>query len=123
LALPEWRAGAANGSLADNQGRLTLAQAGDGENLLAGLFIDVDPTRIRKPLTWRQLTVAADREIVAADVAVGYRVRIGQQQWLIYRSLAAPDIRTVLGKNLMHELFVGRFLRQGGTETLLEIEA
>jgi hypothetical protein len=55
-------------------------------------------------------------------MAVGYRLQIGNEQWLIYRSLTTPDIRTVLGKNLMHEFLVGRFTDDGQVETLLEIE-
>jgi hypothetical protein len=49
-------------------------------------------------------------------------VQIGRLQWLVYRSLAQPAVRTVLGKNLLSEFLVGRFLSDGKVDTLLEIE-
>ena len=90
--------------------------------MFAPLFVDLSRKRLDKPLTWRQLTVGQLREIVPADVAVGYRVQVGKTQWLMYRSLAPAAIRTVLGQNLMHEFLVGRFHADGHVETLLEIE-
>ncbi len=122
LALSEWRSVPTPGGLAASERGLELAQQADGENLFAGLFIDLDAKRIGKQVTWRQLTVAQDRVVVPADVAVGYRVQVGKSQWLVYRSLAPPAIRTVLGQNLMHEFLVGRFQPDGSAETLLEIE-
>jgi hypothetical protein len=122
LALSEWRSGLSRGGLQHSEHGLELTQSAEGECMLAPLFIDLDARRIRKPATWRQLTVAQDRQIVPADVAVGYRVQAGKSQWLVYRSLAAPDIRTVLGKNLMHEFLVGVFPSDGKVMTLLEIE-
>jgi hypothetical protein len=122
LALGEWRAARARGNLRAGTRGLELVQTAEGQGLFAPLFVDLDPRRIKKPLTWRQLTVAEDRAIVPADVAVGYRVQVGKSQWLVYRSLDTPAIRTVLGKNLMHELLVARFHSGGRVETLLEIE-
>ena len=122
LALGEWRAARGRGNLTACEYGLELTQSTEGEGLLAALFIDLSAKRIRKPLTWRQLTVAQDRAVVPADVAVGYRVQIGKSQWIVYRSLSPSDIRTVLGKNLMHEFLVGRFGADGRVDTLLEIE-
>ena len=55
---------------------------------MASLFIDLRKDRFVRPVTWRQLTVAENLSIQPADVAVGYRVQIGADQWLFYRSLA-----------------------------------
>ena len=49
-------------------------------------------------------------------------MQAGKSQWLIYRSLAPPDIRTVLGKNLMTEFLVAHFHSDGQVEALVEIE-
>ena len=38
------------------------------------------------------------------------------------RSLATPEVRTVLGTNLMHEFLLGRFGADGKVKTLIEIE-
>ncbi len=64
-----------------------------------------------------------NRAAVSTDEAVGYRVQVGNKQWLFYRSLGEPAVRTVLGKNLMNELLIGRFGSDGNVKTILEIEA
>jgi hypothetical protein len=122
LALSEWRGGASYGTL-ESQDGLQLAQSATGRALFAPLFLDFDRRRLRREVTWRQLTVAQDRQVVPRDVAVGYRVQIGNAQWVLYRSLGPPAVRTVLSKNLMHEFLLGRFTRKGNVKTLLEIEA
>jgi hypothetical protein len=123
LALGEWRAGPTCGTLESAAGALVLSQSAFGCSLFAPLFFDLDPRRRRQDLTWRQLTVGQDRQVVPRDAAVGYRVQIGRAQWLIYRSLAEPAVRTVLGKNLNNEFLIGRFRASGKVKTLLEIEA
>ena len=79
---------------------LELRQRDQSARLFAPLFIDLAPRRLSHELTWRQLTVAQDRKIEPRDVAVGYRVQIGNPQWLIYRSLADQASRSLLGQNL-----------------------
>jgi hypothetical protein len=123
LALPEWRAGTACGSLEWADGALRLTQSAFGRSLFAPLFIDLRPQRLAKQLTWRQLTVGQDRQVVPRDAAVGYRVQLGREQWLIYRSLDKPEVRTVIGKNLNNEFLIGRFKANGKVKALLEIEA
>jgi hypothetical protein len=73
-------------------------------------------------LTWRQLAVAENLRRVSDNTAVGYRVQLGSEQWLIYRSFTRFGNRTVLGQNLSSEFFCGRFLPDGTTEMLIEIE-
>jgi hypothetical protein len=90
--------------------------------MFAPLFLDLKPRRMRRPLTWRQLTVAEGLEIQPNDAAVGYRVMVGNQQWLIYRSLAGAGNRTLLGHNLASETLVARFGRDGEVRPLLEVE-
>lgn len=122
LALPEWRDAHAVGALSSGHGRLTLSQQLHGRNLCCPLFIDLDPRRLLKQRTWRQLTVAESLEIVPADVAVSYRMQCGKAQWLYYRSLLEPANRSVLGQNLASDCMVGRFFKDGEVEELLEIE-
>lgn len=123
LALPEWRAGPSNGALESSAAGLVLTQSVVGRSLFAPLFVDLQPRRLAREFTWRQLTVGEDRQVVPRDAAVGYRVQIGRAQWLIYRSLSEPAMRTVLGKNLNSEFLIGRFNPTGKVKTLLEIEA
>ena len=86
------------------------------------MFIDLKTRRFDKELTWRNLTVGERLEIQPGDVAVGYRVQVGRRQWVIYRSLAPPANRTVLGQNLSTEFFIGRFLPNGETEELIQVQ-
>jgi hypothetical protein len=124
LALSEWRSGPSYGTLAATDGGpLVLKQQSQGRSMFAPLFIDLDSRRLGKEATWRQLTVAEDRQVLPRDAAVGYRVQVGKLQWLVYRSLGEVGVRTVLGQNLMHEFLVGRFGSKGNVKKLLEIEA
>jgi hypothetical protein len=124
LGLSEWRSERRRGNLSVGEGVLELRQAAaNASNHFAAWFIDLAPRRLSRPVTWRQLTVAEDREIQPDDVAVGYRVQIGSRQWLFYRSLAACGNRTLLGHNLVSEFLAARFSRRGVPETLIEIEA
>ncbi len=122
LALPEWRSAAAAGQLTSSDSSVQLCQAARGWRLLAPLFVDLDRRRLGRRLTWRQLTVAQALAAQPADVAVGYRVAIGSQQWLIYRSLAARANRTLLGHNLATETLVARVDRKGTVTSIIEIE-
>jgi hypothetical protein len=123
LGLPEWRSDPRVGELTTSGGRLQLVHERPGKNLSCPLFIDLDPKRLGKDCTWRQLTVAQSLEIQPHDVAVGYRIQCGKCQWLVYRSQSAPANRTVLGYNLSIEGVIGRFLSPSGeVEELLQVE-
>ena len=122
LALPEWRADPRAGSLVETEQGLELRQQGQGRAMLAPLCFDLRPRRMTSPFTWRQLTVAENLELQPDDVAVGYRVMIGREQWLIYRSLASKGNRTLLGHNLSTEMLVARFDGHGEVHPLGEIE-
>ncbi len=122
LALPEWRAASRAGSLAQTGRGLELRQQAQGRSLFAPLCFDLRPRRMRRPFTWRQLTVAEDLQVQPDDVAVGYRMMIGKEQWLIYRALASKGNRTLLGHNLTSETLVARFDGHGEVDPLVEIE-
>lgn len=122
LALSEWRSDRHGGALTIADGRLELQQQGRAARLYAPLWIDLSRRPADEPLTWRQLTVAEQRQNQPRDVAAGYRVQFGRRQWLIYRTLAPPANRTVLGMNLSTDFFLGRFGRDGETNTIVEVE-
>ncbi|MCG8583888.1 MAG: hypothetical protein MI757_04160 [Pirellulales bacterium] len=121
-ALPEWRVDRRGGSLGLNAAGLESHVSAEGSAMYAPLVMDLDPNRITKDRTWRQLTVAENLTVQPPSVAVGYRIQFGSKQWLIYRSLARPRNRTVLSHNLTSEFLVARFRRDGEFETMLEIE-
>lgn len=122
LALPEWRCETTSGQLEPLDDGLALRQQGRGQRLCAPWFFDLNRRRLRRQFTWRRLTVAERLEIQRPDVAVGYRVQAGSQQWLIYRSLAACGNRSLLGQNFSTEFVLARFTPEGETEKLIEIE-
>jgi hypothetical protein len=122
LALPEWRADLRGGALGVGGDGLELSHSCTGGRLFAPLWIDLAPRRADKPFTWRQLTIAEQRQNLPRDEAAGYRVQFGRRQWLIYRSLTEPTNRTLLGHNLSTDFLLARFGRDGETEKIVEIE-
>jgi hypothetical protein len=68
------------------------------------------------------LTVAQDRQTLSPDVAVGYRVQVRNEHWLVYRALGSRGNRTLIGHNLVSEFLVARFKTDGEIEPLVEIE-
>lgn len=122
LALPEWRTEKGIGTLSTTSAGLELRQSTEGRAMFAPLFLDLNPRRMTRPMTWRRLTVAESLVIQPSDVAVGYRVRSGDDQWLIYRSLAKKSNRTLLGHNLSTEMLIARFGQDGEVDSLVEIE-
>ncbi len=121
LALPEWRSEQRQGELRVGQSSLTMTTHVVGRNLCSPLWIDLDPKRHAKPLTWRAITVAENREICPADVARGWRVQIAERQWLVYRALGGHGNRTILGHNMISEFLLAQF-KAGKTTNLVEIE-
>jgi hypothetical protein len=121
LGLPEWKAGCRHGSLKVKQRSLSIEQTGH-TRLFVPLFIDLSPKRGSRKLTWRRLAIGENRRNLPPHIAVGYRVQVGREQWLIYRSLDRPTPRTVLGQNLLCEFHVSRFLPSGEAESLIEVQ-
>ncbi|MEZ6113695.1 MAG: hypothetical protein R3C99_22190 [Pirellulaceae bacterium] len=122
LALSEWRCDSSRGTLTQQGRGLTLSQSIYGQRLYAPLFVDLVSRRAVRERTWRQLTVAERLRIQPPDVAVGYRVQIGREQWLFYRSLAPAGNRTVLGHNLSNEFLAAQFDGDGEVNSLVQID-
>ena len=120
LALPEWRTGG-GGDFRAETGGLVLEQEA-AHRLYAPLWLDCDPRRIGRPLTWRQLTVADTRIILPRHQAAGFRVQTGLEQWLVYRSLDVARNRTLLGCNVSCEFLLGRVRKSGEVARTLEIQ-
>jgi hypothetical protein len=122
--LSEWRSANRSGSLAADGGELSLRMSGTQiRALYVPLAIQFHASRVRRPLTWRRLTVGENLEIVASDRAVGFRLQFGREHWLVYRSLTPRANRTVLGVNLQTDFLFSRFTTEGESELLMEIEA
>lgn len=122
LALPEWRVATAAGGLDEDGDVLRLRGEGQGGRYSFPVWFDLDPDRSDLPLTWRPLSVADQRQNLKAHEAVGFRVQVGLEQWLLYRALDTPRNRTLLGCNVACEFLVGRLRRSGEVSRTLEIE-
>lgn len=122
LALPEWRAASAAGSFDEDGDVVRCRGVGQGGRFSFPVWIDLDPRRADRPLTWRQLTIADQRTNLQRHEAVGFRVQVGLEQWLVYRALDTPRNRTLLGCNVACEFLVGRVRRNGEVSRTLEIE-
>ncbi|MCC6511977.1 MAG: hypothetical protein IT423_22960, partial [Pirellulaceae bacterium] len=124
LAQPEWRKQLCNSKLTYENQTVTLRATTSASRLYSPWLLSLKPSHADKPMTWRQLTVAEDLTIVPASTAVAYRVQIGREQWLIYRTLAEATRRTALGMHTIYDFFAGRFDGDtGDVDTLVEVEA
>ena len=91
--------------------------------MYAPLIIDWNASRRNAAADWRTLTVTEEGGILRPEQASGQRMRVGTDQWLIYRSLInTPEPRSVLGHQTRYESVVGRFNAKGDVKAILEIE-
>ena len=111
------------GSYREHDGQLELAGVGKGGVTLP-LALDWHPKHTDQPADWTRLSVTEARRAVGAHEASGFRIRIGDHQVLIYRSLIAPAIsRAVLGLHTWDESVYGRVPLKGGLlQPLVEVE-
>lgn len=121
ISLPEWKTQSTNQELTINGEGLFCSATDTATATYFPLFLDLNPVRCQSPLTWRQLRVAEQREIVSRSIAVGYRAQVGQEQWLFYRTLSAPGNRTVLGQNLVCDFLAAQFDADGQTTEIVRI--
>jgi hypothetical protein len=120
LSLPEWKT-AGRGGFAITPDGLALDHQTAGSRCYAPLWLDLEPARQGRPLTWRQLTVADTRQNLPPHQAIGFRVQEGLEQWLVYRTLDEPRNRTVLGCNISCGFLMGRIGRTGDVDRDIEI--
>lgn len=123
LSASEWRLGASAATLkATDDGHLVLSARGF-HRLNAPLWFDFQQRRFNRKRTWRQLTVADELRIVKPSESVGYRIQVGSQQWMVYRSLGEAACRSVLGKHLIADFFSARFdPSDGSLEELVTVD-
>ena len=122
LALPEWKAEKCLGQLVAEADELVLEQRVDGDALYAPLLFDLNPNRSLKKRTWRKLTVAQDRQVVADDQAMAFRFQLNKRQWFFYRALASMGNRTFMGENVNSEFSFNRLHKSGKVSSLFEVE-
>ncbi len=124
LSAAEWRVGPSKADLSVTADRHLLLSAAGQDRLFVPLWFDCSRPRFDRNRTWRQLTVAENLRIVSDAEAVGFRVQVGSEQWMIYRTLDKQINRSVLGKHLVAEFFAARFYAgDGSLEELVTVDA
>lgn len=110
LGAPEWRVGPTQVDVTVSADQHLVVTASGKERLYTPLWFDFSQRRFARKRTWRQLTVADQLKILDRSEAVGYRIQMGSEQWMIYRSLfGGQNTRTVLGKHLIADFYCARF--------------
>ncbi|WP_146460025.1 hypothetical protein [Rubripirellula tenax] len=119
----EWRVGPTAATLKSSEdGHLVFTSEGKGR-LYSPLWIDCSQRRFKRKRTWRQLTVVDELRLCRNDEAVGYRIQVGSEQWMVYRTLGQPRTRSVLGKHLIADFFASRFdLTYGDHDALVTVD-
>ncbi len=125
LYLPEWKRqlmDSASLTASDSELIATSSTLGSSR-LYMPIAISLCPSHATDQFTWRRLTVGEDLRLVGADEAVAFRLQYGQEQLLLYRTLAASRRRTALGMHTMADFYAGTFdAETGEPSTLLEVE-
>lgn len=127
-ALPLWleddRVQHPLGSCAVHDGQLEMTAPGVG-GVSIPLALDWNPRRSDAPADWARLTVTENRRRCGAHEAAGFRVRVGNFQVLLYRSLmAGKNSRAVLGLHTWDETVYTRVPgRETPMEGLVEVES
>lgn len=123
LALPEWRVGPTPGTFEVAADGALVTRIKRNGSLFAPLWLDFHRRRFTRPRTWRQLTIAEDLRIVDPSEAVAFRVQVGSEQWIVYRSLTNRVARTMLGQHLVADFYCGRFdPSDGSVEELVKVD-
>lgn len=126
LTLSEWKQDSSRGEFfVENDAAILTAVENGVENvpaIYAAYCFDLDRKRLSRPFTWRRLTVGRNREKASDTEAVGFRYQAGNGHYLFYKSLADPVPRSVLGEHFDQEFVFARFIPDGKTEPILEVE-
>ncbi len=102
---------------------LSLQTTASGVAWYNPMIIDWSPARRSATALWKSLTVAEEQKIVKPDVATGHRIKVGDHQWLIYRSLKQThEARSVLGHQTRYETMIGSVEKNGDITPLMLVE-
>ena len=123
LGIPQDRVNSTPHSLNFEGDQLVLKHTAEGEGMFAPLLFVWHPERTRVDATWRTLTVTENGQVVGPDVAVGYRLKLGEFQLMISRSLKKTGYsRACLGHHTFNETVIASFDSSGNVEPILMVE-
>ena len=123
LGIPQDRVNSTPHELSIAGHQVVLKHVAEGEGLFAPLVFVWHPERTRVEATWRTLTVTENGHVVGRDTAVGYRLKLGDYQLMISRSLKKSGYaRACLGHHTFNETVVASFSASGEVEPILMVE-
>jgi hypothetical protein len=117
--------GAGSGTLDCQEHALRLVQHAEGRRCWLPLLVSWDGLRNRQSVHWRVLTVAERSRVCPPDTAFAARVTWGRppgQTLLVYRSLARPALRSVLGYQTSARFLVGVLTPEGNVEPIVKVD-
>ena len=121
IGLPMESMESAAGSLEASERQIKLRGAGFGGVYLPLVF-DWNPGRREAAADWRSLTVTEDRRRLTSGETSAHRLRVGERQLFVYRSLdGSKSMRAVLGHHHGNESIIARF-EKGDVEPLVLVE-
>jgi hypothetical protein len=122
LALPDDLVISTPGQFGSRGENLELRQEAIG-GLYAPVVIDWSPEHRRSYAEWKTLTVSENGSAVKSNSAAGHRLKIGDQQLLLYRRTdRSEEAHTVLGHHTTHETVIGQFDQFGDVDPILLVE-
>lgn len=123
--LSEWRADVSQGDFKtrQNPSAFVLTATREGGSITSSLLIDLNARRAERRCTWRPLTVGESMEVCDEDSAVGRKIKLGQEQYVLYASTSpAPAIRSILSRNLLSDFMFGKFTASRGVEPIVDVD-
>lgn len=123
LALDQDRIQKAIGDLSVSDGGLRWEHQGKG-GAYAPVILDWNLERRAEAAVWNPLTVTEDRRVLTASEASGFRVRLGDSQYVLFRSNRNNgEHRAVLGCHTTNESIIGKFsIKTGEVQPLVFVE-
>lgn len=102
--------------------QLVMTSTGTGGTAIP-LVLDWHPERLAQDADWNRLTITEARSEIGPRSAAGFRVRVGNYQLLIYRSLRPGAFpRAVLGQHMSNETLYGRVRKSGNVSQLVLVD-
>lgn len=125
LNLCEWKADRASGDMRaiKTPFGLELTAIREGACVASSLLVDLNVKRSTRRCTWRTLAVGESMQRVSEDHAVGRKIQLGQEQYVLYASTSpAPAIRSILSRNLLSDFMFGKFTASRGVDPIVDVE-
>ena len=124
FSLPEWKKDVSHGNLRLKKRPLGLELTAGrrGGVVTSSLLIDVNARRAGRRCTWRPLAVGEKMNNVDEDSAVGRKIQLGQEQYVLYASTSPrPAIRSVISRNLLSDFMFGKFTVKIGVTPIVDV--